>query len=206
MSGITVDQPTDAEIEDWWTWLLSFSQVQSPLGGGNNVGRGNPRSSWCCACTGGRGGNGGIDNNDRNLPIGRDLQKAVLIPVLTTANCKEELRNAGNLAPTDEDARNSARSKVEPPNSLKCVIKTDNGNYNITPTDDSLIESGPFPADTPANNILDAPALQASAQKGLLFYSAGYWLKLNLPRGNYTVNFGGRKGSFNTEVTYRITP
>jgi hypothetical protein len=201
VSNITVREPTSSEIIDWWRWLLTIPASQTPLQGGQNVRRNNPRSLWECACTGGMDRPGGRDPNPRELPI-NDFQRGILIPVLTTAHCKEELGSGA----TDNDAREQARAKVYPPNELKCIV---NSTYNITPVVDSLIEVGPFTVDVPADNILDGPnSNRQNQQPGLRFFAAGYFVKIFLPppgqAGRHTINFGGRKGGFSTEVIYHI--
>lgn len=211
MSAITIDQPTTNEIKEWWRWLLNIDQVNTPLNGGNNVTINNPQSLWECACTGGMNRNGGRDNNVRDLPI-NDFQKGILIAVLTRVSCKEELVTAANPNPTDDDARNNARAQVVSPDNLFCII---NGTYNVAPlpTEENLIESGLFLANVPPNNILDGPPnLRVAQQNNLRFYSSGYWIKLYLTPGIYTVNFGGRidgrghRNDFDTNVMYLLHP
>ena len=61
-------KPTEKEVQEWWRWLLAIPWDKSPLHGGDNVSEGQADAfTWCLACTGGRGGIGGIDPNLRVL-------------------------------------------------------------------------------------------------------------------------------------------
>jgi hypothetical protein len=190
---LIIDKPSDEEINEWWKWVLDIPAKDSPFLGGKNAGMNQIKPFWCLACTGGLGGKGGIDNNDRILHIGGHKKDHVIIPVFTRATCKEE------LGPGNDDAKAATHSK-------KGVEKADisveiNDMYKIVPT--TLLETGPFEAHVPAGNVLDEPSLQSKAGD-YSFYSAGYWLKI--PSGDYRLTFGGSKGDFVTKVTYVLSP
>lgn len=193
MGPIVIDKPTDDEVNQWWEWVLSIPSQDSPFLGGKNVDKNQVKPFWCPACTGGLGGKGGIDNNDRIINRGGRKKDNIIIPVFTRATCKEEL---GPKA-SDSEAASYSRMKVENAN----VSVEINNMYTIVPT--TLMLTGPFPAHVPAGNVLDEPSLQDKAGD-YTFYSAGYWLKI--PSGDYRITFGGSKGDFVTKVTYVFGP
>lgn len=193
MRPLVIDKPSDEEINLWWKWVLDIPSKDSPFLGGKNVDKNQDKPFWCYACTGGLGGKGGIDNNDRIISKGGRKKDNVIIPVFTRATCKEELGSGA----TDADAANYSRERVEKAN----VSVEINNMYKIVPT--TLLETGPFEAHVPGGNVLDEPGLQGKAGD-YTFYSAGYWLKI--PSDDYRLTFGGRKGDFVTQVTYVLGP
>jgi hypothetical protein len=194
-NGITVTAPRDSEIEEWWEWLLRIPEGKTPLKGGEFVRQNQNKSIFCLACTGGLGGNGGVDPNIRELAI-TDISKEVLVPVFVRAYVKEE----GNFN-TDEEARQAAIKAVK--DAPRKFLQIDDVDYDIY-----YKETGPFNIrGIPENNILDNPALRRRQLDYNNAYSAGYWSKVKLPRRgtHYKIRLGGQKDNFKTEVTYKIT-
>ena len=194
-NGVIVAAPRDSEVKEWWEWLLRIPEDKTPLKGGEFVRQNQNKSVICLACTGGLGGNGGVDPSIRELAI-TDTGKEVLIPIFVRAYVKEE----GNFG-RDEEAKRAAIEAVK--DAPGKFLRIDNRPYEIY-----YKETGPFDIKKiPENNILDNPSLRRKQLDYNNAYSAGYWSKVKLPRKGtpYEIKFGGEKGRFKTEVTYKVT-
>jgi hypothetical protein len=188
-------KPTNKEIQEWWNWLLSIPHNKSPLLGGTHVSEGQTMSVWCLACTGGKGGIGGIDPHIRKLDA-TSAQKDVLIPVFVAGYTEKEAGVHG------KNAMEAARDFVKDPEEI--VLEVDG-----RPVKPHYLEMGPFKVSITANHVCDCHEEDLGPGDYTDFYTAGYWLRLPHPKTQktYNIKFGGsnmKRNNFKTQVTYEV--
>jgi hypothetical protein len=188
---VTITQPTNQDIKDWWNWATQFRRGNSPFDinwGGSGVDRTDshqPIRVYCLSCT---AGNGGRDTIPRPLRTATGSQNNILIPVFVAegGNINEAKTQLG---------RNPAQPTPGPTTEFIVDGISRQSFYN---------ETNVGTVNFVAGNSFDEPPGDRNV------VSAGFWAKVS--PDVTTIEFGGNGGrisptnnaQFDTRVIYRL--
>jgi hypothetical protein len=193
-TGNSVPSPKD--IFKWWEWALSIQDLASAPhpGNGGDADQNQPASFFCYVCTFGTGS----DLKRIHKVKEKDIQKRIMIPVLTSEASKAE-----NPSFDDEQLLNKAREDLLNPEGLFLNV---DGVPILTPKNANhfYVESAAGSVTPAMNNILGLPNIETRMR------CIGYFVLLNaFESGLHEVSFGGSAGPvgdrYETNIRYQVS-
>ena len=168
-------QITNGDLEHWWRFAASFSGSDQPFkrGGGQFVGRNQPRDMLCLTCTGDR--QPGNDPEPRQLPA--DTNRPILIPVFVAgASSQESALNAlGNNVSTNLVINGNRRDPVRMETAVHGIEFQSDNPFGETPRNNPTYQTVGFWFKIPATEVASVT----------------------------TIEFGGSSSTFTTSVRYQ---
>jgi len=185
--SIVGTKPSPTEIFQWWEWALSIPDrpPSSHPGKGGDIFQNQPNNFFCHVCTFGTG----TDLDRRYTVRPQDLQKQIMVPVLTS-----EASTAENRGFNDQQLLNKAKDDLQNPQVL--FLNVDNG-FILTPQNAQqyYVESDAGPVTPVKDNILRLPNTETRMR------CIGYFVLLNkLEPGRHDITFGGSAGPLGNRI------